>query len=142
MFRKTTLLGLIVATVTCLGLALPVVPAAAALTQTIAAPAGSGAVPPPSAYGCNANVCIGIDGSGTTVVDIYAQVQNPYSHSVMTTGTITDNGTVIHTFPAINLGVGGTDTQTWGSPSFKFKSGDKVCAHYSGISGVPCETIG
>jgi hypothetical protein len=134
MFRKTTLLGIVVAAVTCLGLALPVAPASAA-------PRGAGAVPAPSAYGCNANVCIGINGSGTTVADIYAQVENPDSHSVKTTGTITDNGTVIHTFPAINLGVGGTDTQTWNSPTYKFKDGDQVCAHYSGISGVPCETI-
>jgi hypothetical protein len=137
MFRETTLLGIAIATVTCLGLALPLPPASAAPRGAAAVPAVSA----PSAYGCNANVCIGIDGSGTTVADIYAQVENPDSHSVKTTGTITDNGTVIHTFPAINLGVGKTDTQTWNSPSYKFKSGDQVCAHYSGISGVPCETI-
>jgi len=150
MFFRTALFGTIIACAASLGLLLPAGAATASASALgtanaspmLAALTGVHTTVLPSAYGCNDNVCIGINGNGTTVDAIYAQVQNPFSHSVKTTGTITDNGTVIHTFPAITLGVGGTDTQTWNSPNHKFNSGDKVCAHYSGISGVPCETIG
>jgi hypothetical protein len=99
--------------------------------------------PPPSSYGCNGYVCIGIDGSGTTVDDIYAVVQNPYSSSYATTGTIYDNGVAIHTFPRITLPAYPTkEEQVWDSPSYSFQAGDQVCASYIGISGYPCETIG
>lgn len=128
MFRKITTAGIAVVCAATLGLMLPGGTAEAA--------------GPPSAYGCNGNTCIEIDGSGTTVNAIFGQTQNTSSNSIKTVGTVYDNGNAIHSFPAVTLKPGGTTTQEWKSPSYKFKSGDQVCVHYSGISGEPCETIG
>jgi hypothetical protein len=111
--------------------------ACAALT-----PAGVVSPAPPSAFGCNVNTCIEIDGSGTTVTAIFGETTNPFSHSIKTTGTVYDNGTAIHNFPAVTLGVGGMASQEWASPNHHFNSGDQVCVRYSGITGDPCETIG
>jgi hypothetical protein len=112
-------------------------PASAAPAQ-----APSGPVPA-TASGCNGYVCITIDGSGTTVNEIQAQVQNPYSYAYNTTGSIYDNGSVIYTFSPVDLSpYPNKDLQTWPNPAHTFAAGDKVCAAYSGISGEPCETIG
>jgi hypothetical protein len=131
MFRKITYAMTAAGCAAVLWLVLPVAPAGAAISAL-----------PPSAYGCNGNTCIEIDGSGTTVVAIFGQTENTSGKSVKTTGTVYDNGTAIHTFPAVTLKPGGTTTQEWKSPGYKFKSGDQVCVRYSGISGEPCETIG
>lgn len=134
MLRKITIAVAVVACAAALGLTLPDAHAGAATS--------TGTPLLPSAYGCNLNTCIEIDGSGTTVLAIYGQTQNPFSKSVTTTGTVYDNGTAIHKFPAVTLKPGGGVTQLWNSPSYKFRSGDQVCVRYSGISGYPCETIG
>ncbi len=102
----------------------------------------AGAAVPQSAYGCNLNTCIEIDGSGTTVTAIFGQTRNPGSNSIKTTGTVYDNNVSIHTFPQVTLAPGGTITQEWASPGYHFRSGDQVCVKYSGIAGQPCETIG
>ncbi|HXP22397.1 MAG TPA: hypothetical protein VN840_22360 [Streptosporangiaceae bacterium] len=155
MFRKIATAVTAAGCAAALWLMLPGAPAGAATSLAHAAavrsaassrpdpsPPGVRGAAPPSAYGCNGNTCIEIDGSGTTVNAIFGQTQNTSNNSIKTTGTVYDNGTAIHTFPAVTLKPGGTTTQEWNSPSYKFKSGDQVCVHYSGISGEPCETIG
>lgn len=102
----------------------------------------TGSAAPLSSSGCAGYVCVGIDGSGTTVDDIWASVQNPYTTSYATTGTIYDNGVAIHTFPRITVPPYPTEEQqTWSSPDYNFHAGDQICASYTGISGYPCETI-
>jgi hypothetical protein len=153
MLRKITI-TVVAAGAAALWLMPPGAPAGAATSQDRAAAVGPAALQrpgtlpspardagPPSAYGCNGNTCIEIDGSGTTVNAIFGQTQNTSNNSVKTTGTVYDNGTAIHSFPAVTLKPGGTTTQEWKSPGYRFKSGDQVCVHYSGISGEPCETI-
>jgi hypothetical protein len=124
---KSALSATAIACVTVLGLLLPAAPASASVS---------------SAFGCNGNTCIEIDGSGTTVTAIFGETTNPFTHSLKTTGTVYDNGTAIHTFPAVTLAPGGMTSQEWASPNYTFHSGDQVCVHYSGITGEPCETIG
>jgi hypothetical protein len=119
-------------------------PSGSAAAAGIGEPAGAGGVRvvSQSAFGCNLNTCIEIDGSGTTVTAIFGETKNPGSSSITTTGSVLDNGTVIHTFPKVTLSPGATITQEWASPSYHFHSGDQVCVKYSGIAGEPCETIG
>jgi uncharacterized membrane protein len=105
-------------------------PASAAENQTEA---------PLTASGCTGgtlhqNVCINIEGTSVRVTSIY--IDN--NTGTAGTGTITVNGTTKWNFGTIPAhGHEGIEFQPYTSLS----DGDQVCAHISGVSGVPCETI-
>ena len=102
------------------------------------ATAVTGSAAPLSSSGCAGYVCVGIDGSGTTVDDIWASVQNPYTTSYATTGTIYDNGVAIHTFPRITVPPYPTEEQqTWSSPDYNFHAGDQILRIVHGDIWVP-----
>ena len=98
-----------------------------------------------SASGCSSNVCIYINGSGTTVNYITSTVTP--NGTITTSGAVgiaNSSGTILvdHGLGSHRLVSGHTYSYTWNKPNFSFKKGDIVCTLWPDIPGIPCETIG
>lgn len=92
---------------------------------------------PDSHYGCNGNVCIDVEGTGTVVSSwgTSAVLSNQCTYGVW----LRDNS-VKYTGPTY-CGSGNTGLVERPGAPFYFNVGDQLCNEWPGVSGKPCATI-
>jgi hypothetical protein len=111
------------------------------MTSSPAAQAVRGhTVVPRTGGGCNADVCITVNGSGLYVNYVFTSAHNPNPYSVYTHPYITANGSTVKTGPSRTIAAGATSSYTWNAQR-NFANGTVICAGWPGISGYPCATV-
>jgi hypothetical protein len=100
--------------------------------------AALGTVSPQTASGCNQNVCIYVEGSGTQVT--YWSTTAALPASMCTLAKYWANGALVYEG---NTKCGSSGAQAfsyWSDPGY-FAVGTQLCSTWTGIPGKPCETI-
>lgn len=104
------------------------------------APAADAAPPtsPQTASGCNQDVCIYVEGSGTQVT--YWSTTAALPASMCTVAKYWANGALVYEGNTKCGSSGGHVFSYWSNPGY-FAAGTQVCNTWTGIPGKPCETI-
>ncbi len=95
-------------------------------------------ISPLTASGCNQNVCIYVEGSGTQVT--YWSTTAALPASMCTVAKYWANGVLVYEG---NTKCGSSGAQVfsyWTDPGY-FAAGTQVCNTWTGVPGKPCETI-
>jgi hypothetical protein len=127
-----------------------VVPSSAAVLILIASglllvlvPAGTAnaapSIVPLTASGCNQDICIYVEGSGTQVT--YWSTTAVLPVSMCTVAKYWANGVLIYEGNTKCGSAGARVSSYWNSPGY-FPAGTEVCNTWTGVPGKPCETIG
>ena len=96
---------------------------------------------PASASGCNSDVCIYVDGSGTSVnyVDSYAYP----TQYVCTWASVYVNNSLYADSDNICIeGQNGASGEAYFGMNQSFSKGTVICTTWHNIPGRPCETVG
>lgn len=124
-----------------------VVPSSVAVLALIAsslwltlAPAGvaSASISPLTASGCNQDVCIYVEGSGTQVT--YWSTTAVLPASTCTVAKYWANGVLVYEGNTKCGTAGARVSSYWNSPGY-FPVGTEVCNTWTNVPGKPCETI-
>ncbi len=112
-----------------------------ALMLAFAPASAAGAAPsisPQTARGCNQNVCIYVEGSGTQVT--YWSTTAALPASMCTVANYWANGVLLYEGNTKCGSSGGQVSSYWSNPG-RFAAGTQLCNTWTGIPGKPCETI-
>lgn len=93
---------------------------------------------PFSASGCNQNVCIHIQGSGTYVADWWTTATLP--RATCTEALFWANGELVHAGATHCGSAGSSYSSDWPGPQY-FPAGTEVCQTWVNVPGRPCERI-
>jgi hypothetical protein len=102
----------------------------------------TGTVTPPtpdSAYGCNQNVCISLEGSGLHVSDWSSQATYEGSIELCTQSYFYENDAEIRSGTSV-CGEAGVFFTDWAANK-NFPNNAKLCNQWKKIAGEPCETV-
>ena len=114
---------------------------ASSLLLVLASASPASAAPlisPLTASGCNQDVCIYVEGSGTQVT--YWSTTASLPASMCTVANYWANGVLVYEGNTKCGSSGGRVSSYWSNPGY-FAAGTVLCNTWTGIPGKPCETI-